>query len=296
MERADVVECHSGASSHTVSPAVESNKYSRSLDPTQLPISIFPGKYYHKKERKGKKKIGCNDNKHTEAEFHSSPPNPNAPCFSWRIHNNNSNNIWFGFSVGGTTMSWKARVNRVGMGASLSSLGTNGSTIGPGLGDIPENCVARVFLHLTPPEICNLARLNRAFRGAASADSVWQTKLPPNYQHLLDLFPPERYQNLSKKDIFALLSRPLPFDDGNKVGFPYSSRLSVRDCVLFCFVRSIDGAMFCSMCGSIGSREGFACLSRQKPCPLLELMIADTGLGFPLKNLGYIPKTLILTI
>ncbi|XP_054800188.1 F-box protein PP2-A15-like isoform X2 [Prosopis cineraria] len=78
------------------------------------------------------------------------------------------------------------------MGASLSALGTNGTNIGPGLGDIPESCVACVFLYLTPPEICNLARLNRAFRGAASADSVWEAKLPPNYQHLLDLMPPER--------------------------------------------------------------------------------------------------------
>lgn len=105
------------------------------------------------------------------------------------------------------------------MGASLSNLndGANGSTLGPGLGDIPESCVACVFLYLTPPEICNLARLNRAFRGAASSDSVWESKLPPKYQHLLDLLPPERYQNLSKKDIFALISRPIPFDDGNKV-------------------------------------------------------------------------------
>jgi len=111
----------------------------------------------------------------------------------------------------------KERLNREGMGASLSNLGTTGSAAAPGLGDIPESCVARVFLHLTPPEICNLARLNRSFRGAASADSVWRTKLPRNYQDLLDLMPPERYRNLSKKDIFALLSRPVPFDDGNKV-------------------------------------------------------------------------------
>ena len=108
------------------------------------------------------------------------------------------------------------------MGASLSGLseGANGGSAaggGPGLGDIPESCVACVFLYLTPPEICNLARLNRAFRGAASSDSVWEAKLPPNYQDLLDLVPPERYRNLSKKDIFALLSRPVPFDDGNKV-------------------------------------------------------------------------------
>ncbi|KAF4388068.1 hypothetical protein CsatB_016658 [Cannabis sativa] len=104
------------------------------------------------------------------------------------------------------------------MGASLSGMseGSNGSTLGPGLGDIPESCVACVFLYLTPPEICNLARLNRAFRGAASSDLVWQKKLPPNYQDLLSLLPAERWQNLSKKGIFALLSRPVPFDDGNK--------------------------------------------------------------------------------
>ncbi|KAI4364223.1 hypothetical protein MLD38_020345 [Melastoma candidum] len=106
------------------------------------------------------------------------------------------------------------------MGATLSGLADgstgNGVGIGPGLGDIPESCVAKVFLHLTPPEICNLARLNRAFRGAASSDSVWDKKLPGNYRDLLDLLPPERYRNLSKKDIFALLSRPVAFHDGNK--------------------------------------------------------------------------------
>lgn len=106
------------------------------------------------------------------------------------------------------------------MGASLSNLTdeVNGSGSSPGLGDIPESCVACAFMYLTPPEICNLARLNRAFRGAASSDAVWETKLPYNYQDLLDLLPSERYRNLSKKSIFALLSRPVPFDDGTKVG------------------------------------------------------------------------------
>uniref|UniRef100_A0A1J3HSI0 F-box protein PP2-A15 n=1 Tax=Noccaea caerulescens TaxID=107243 RepID=A0A1J3HSI0_NOCCA len=104
------------------------------------------------------------------------------------------------------------------MGSSLSNLndGTNDLASGPSLGDIPESCVACVFTYLTPPEICNLAGLNRSFRGAASSDSVWETKLPPNYQDLLDLLPPERYHGLTKKDIFAVLSRPIPFDDGNK--------------------------------------------------------------------------------
>ncbi|KAL8504998.1 hypothetical protein ACS0TY_016265 [Phlomoides rotata] len=105
------------------------------------------------------------------------------------------------------------------MGASLSNLSENGSgNGGPGLGDIPESCVACVFLYLTPPEICNLARLNRAFRGAASSDAVWEAKLPSNYHHLLNfLSHPDVYENLSRKDIFALLSRPLPFEDDNKV-------------------------------------------------------------------------------
>ncbi|KAI3724052.1 hypothetical protein L2E82_35817 [Cichorium intybus] len=104
------------------------------------------------------------------------------------------------------------------MGSSLSNLTEWGPIAGdgPGLGDIPESCVACVFLYLTPPEICNLARLNRAFRDAASSDAVWESKLPRNYQDLLDLLPPERYQNLCKKDVYALLSRPVPFDDGNK--------------------------------------------------------------------------------
>ncbi|OIT01447.1 PREDICTED: F-box protein PP2-A15-like [Nicotiana attenuata] len=116
------------------------------------------------------------------------------------------------------------------MGASLSNLTENEST-GPGLGDIPENCVACVFMYLTPPEICNLARLNRAFRGAASSDAVWNSKLPSNYHYLLDLLPLREKINegLSKKDIFALLSRPVPFDDGNKE--VWLDRISGRICM-----------------------------------------------------------------
>ncbi|XP_060201338.1 F-box protein PP2-A15-like isoform X3 [Lycium barbarum] len=94
------------------------------------------------------------------------------------------------------------------MGASLSSLTDNESTTGkPSLGDIPENFVECVFMYLNPPEICNLARLNRAFRRATSSDAVWD----------------------SKKDIFALLSRPVPFDDGNKE--VWLDRISGRICM-----------------------------------------------------------------
>ncbi|KAL4592083.1 hypothetical protein LXL04_005065 [Taraxacum kok-saghyz] len=117
------------------------------------------------------------------------------------------------------------------MGAALSNLTEGGATTGngTGLGDIPESCVACVFTYLTPPEICTLARLNRSFRGAASSDTVWESKLPPNYQDLLDLIPPQRYRNLCKKDIFSLLSRPVAFEDGNKK--VWLDKLTGRVCV-----------------------------------------------------------------
>ncbi|KAM1264523.1 hypothetical protein ACFX2J_034314 [Malus domestica] len=44
-----------------------------------------------------------------------------------------------------------------------------------------------------------------AFHGAVSSDLAWESKLPPNYHDLLDLVPPQRYENRSKKDIFAIL-------------------------------------------------------------------------------------------
>jgi hypothetical protein len=46
---------------------------------------------------------------------------------------------------------------------------------------------AMVLLYLDQPEICQVARLNSAFRGAASADCVWAAKLPDNYRYLVDL-------------------------------------------------------------------------------------------------------------
>ncbi|KAM3325044.1 F-box protein PP2-A15 [Capsicum chacoense] len=120
------------------------------------------------------------------------------------------------------------------MGASLSSLTESESTAAnggrPSLGDIPENCVACVFMYLTPPEICNLARLNRSFRGAASSDSVWDSKLPVNYHQLLDVLPlRENYECVRKKDIFAALSRGVAFDDGNKE--VWLDRISGRICM-----------------------------------------------------------------
>ncbi|XP_020081585.1 F-box protein PP2-A13-like [Ananas comosus] len=108
------------------------------------------------------------------------------------------------------------------MGAGVSSiLGPEGEGGAPetALGDLPESCVAAVLLHLDPPEICRVARLNRAFRGAASADFVWEAKLPANYRYLMGLVSDdeEKYKGgLSKKEIYARLCRPNPFDGGTK--------------------------------------------------------------------------------
>lgn len=86
----------------------------------------------------------------------------------------------------------------------------------PSLGDLPEGCVAVVMVHLNPPEISRFAILNRAFRGASFADSVWGSKLPDNYEDIIkrvfDKFP----LGLCKRDIYVRLCRPNLFDDGTK--------------------------------------------------------------------------------
>ncbi|CAI9101710.1 OLC1v1039103C1 [Oldenlandia corymbosa var. corymbosa] len=87
----------------------------------------------------------------------------------------------------------------------------------PKLSDIPESCVASVLSYLDPPEICRLARLNRAFRDASSADFIWESKLPSSYAYILKLLlQDEKYRRLRKRDVYALLSKPNPFDDGTK--------------------------------------------------------------------------------
>uniref|UniRef100_A0A1D1XXC0 F-box protein PP2-A13 n=1 Tax=Anthurium amnicola TaxID=1678845 RepID=A0A1D1XXC0_9ARAE len=111
------------------------------------------------------------------------------------------------------------------MGAGASSiLGADGEGgCGPGLGDLPEACVASVLVHLDPPEICRLARLSRAFQGAASADFVWESKLPSNYAYMLEKLADggegvdRGGKRLGKKEIYARLCRPNPFDGGAKI-------------------------------------------------------------------------------
>ncbi|KAL0425947.1 UNVERIFIED_CONTAM: F-box protein PP2-A13 [Sesamum radiatum] len=72
------------------------------------------------------------------------------------------------------------------MGANASSLpgGAEGPSPRAKLEDIPESCMALVLSYLDPPEIAKLARLNRAFRAASSADFIWVPKLPSNYRYI----------------------------------------------------------------------------------------------------------------
>ncbi|XP_022924583.1 F-box protein PP2-A13-like [Cucurbita moschata] len=99
------------------------------------------------------------------------------------------------------------------MGANLSNnSGKNGPPLMSGLEDMPENCVALVLMHMDPPEICKLAGVNRMFRGAASADFIWESKLPCNYQFLMDKAlefneKEKRTANLRKKDVYSKLCK-----------------------------------------------------------------------------------------
>lgn len=80
--------------------------------------------------------------------------------------------------------------------------------------------MASVLVHLEPPQICRLAMLNRAFRGASSADFVWESKLPVNYGDLISrVFDEEGTfsEGLCKRDIYARLCRANSVDGGNKV-------------------------------------------------------------------------------
>ncbi|KAI9082734.1 hypothetical protein K1719_035308 [Acacia pycnantha] len=107
------------------------------------------------------------------------------------------------------------------MGIGFSSLfaDRNGSQIvpsKPSLVDLPESCVAEILGYLNPTQICELARLNRTFRGASWADFVWESKLPPNYDVLLREIFDDLPHDLGKREIYARLCRKNTLDEGSK--------------------------------------------------------------------------------
>ncbi|XP_037426837.1 F-box protein PP2-A13-like [Triticum dicoccoides] len=111
------------------------------------------------------------------------------------------------------------------MGAGASDLAAPAEAPGSGLGDMPELCAAEVLLRLGAPDICRLARLNRAFRSAAAADFVWEAKLPENYGYLMgfvrgsggeDVEGGGKRSALGKKEVYARLAKAVRFDDGKR--------------------------------------------------------------------------------
>ncbi|KAE8721299.1 F-box protein PP2-A13 [Hibiscus syriacus] len=114
------------------------------------------------------------------------------------------------------------------MGANISGYVVDrdegGSPLKPRLGDIPEGCAALVLALLEPPEICKLARVNRSFHGASSADFIWESKLPSSYKFIMEeVIRDTTLLNLQKKEFYGRLCRPNPFDAGTK------TRISTED-------------------------------------------------------------------
>ncbi|XP_054784973.1 F-box protein PP2-A13 [Prosopis cineraria] len=114
------------------------------------------------------------------------------------------------------------------MGSAISAdnkvVSEGGLMSSPGLGDIPESCISRVLMNFDPPDICRLARVNKAFHRASSADFVWESKLPCAYKFLLhqvlgdneDHHNQNLYHSFTKKQIYAILCRPNRFHSGTK--------------------------------------------------------------------------------
>ncbi|XP_071709622.1 F-box protein PP2-A13-like [Rutidosis leptorrhynchoides] len=103
----------------------------------------------------------------------------------------------------------------MGSGFSTSNDDDGKSSTTPGLEDLPENCLAMVLAHLDPPDICNLARTNRAFHRASSADFIWESKLPSNYKILANKLM-SSFESLAKRDVYAGLCCPTRISSGTK--------------------------------------------------------------------------------
>ncbi|CAK8539396.1 unnamed protein product [Lathyrus sativus] len=87
---------------------------------------------------------------------------------------------------------------------------------GPTLGDLPESCVASIIGYMDPPQICQLATLNRAFNAASSADFVWESKLPSNYHLILNKIFDDFPIDLGKRNIYVSLCSLNDLDRGTK--------------------------------------------------------------------------------
>lgn len=138
------------------------------------------------------------------------------------------------------------------------------------------------------------------FRGAATADIVWETKLPDNYRYLIEKASEEgdskRLGFLTKKDIYAELCRRNPFDEGTKVR-KFEIFIGKRlDFFFNYFLGKIWNIVVNWGFGSLGFRNfgwrrkvvAFACRFRRKLWRLQGSTIGDIGIISQLRNLGII--------
>ncbi|GLJ20927.1 hypothetical protein SUGI_0382010 [Cryptomeria japonica] len=51
--------------------------------------------------------------------------------------------------------------------------------------EVPENCISEILSFTTPRDACRLAAVSKAFRSAASSDSLWDKWLPAHYAQIL---------------------------------------------------------------------------------------------------------------
>ncbi|XVE75347.1 hypothetical protein DITRI_Ditri12bG0087100 [Diplodiscus trichospermus] len=89
------------------------------------------------------------------------------------------------------------------------------------LNELPEGCIAKILSATSPVDACRLSCLSKAFRSAASSDSVWASFLPSDYQTILSGSWPDADSSFltfsSKKDLFFYLSHnPILIDQGKK--------------------------------------------------------------------------------
>jgi len=114
------------------------------------------------------------------------------------------------------------------MGAGASTTATENDEVGTfslsssqtttTLDDVPENCISSLMMRFDPQEICSLARVNKAFHRASSADFVWESKLPSSYKFLLSkVLGQHDLSSMTRKQIYAKLCRHNFFDAGTKV-------------------------------------------------------------------------------
>ena len=127
------------------------------------------------------------------------------------------------------------------MGAGVSTTATENDDGGTfslssetSLDDIPENCISSMMMNFDPQEICSLARVNKTFHRASSANFVWESKLPQNYKFLLNkVLGEQNLGSMTKKEIYAKLCQPNFFDGGTKVSCSIIFIINLRSVVCF---------------------------------------------------------------